>query len=389
MPVGSKGAHGDSGPSGPSGRSGHRIGLDIARVIAVGLVVVSHYVSGLQFIGVFGVELFFALSGYLIGRVLYQNLSPENDWSMTEVKNFWVRRWWRTLPNYYLFLVVFAVFHAFSGGLPKLSQFPDYLFFFQNLLQTPEGFYSVSWSLAIEEWFYLLFPLTIFAFTKTGLSRRKAVMWTIGLFLVVPPLLRLFALQMASAVDVRQMTLPRLDAIFYGVAITFMVSRFEPGRRVRAALLMSSLVILAFFFYRFARNEVSEDVYTVAYVMLPLAFAMSLPWLEDMKPLSAAMRPLSTAISRISAWSFSIYLSHMPILFTVYWLADDLRDSTLGNLVSKVVAFVICIVLSRLVFEKFEKPLTGLRPAQTSGRSAGRHSRAPSSKPDRDYLPVR
>lgn len=373
----------------PSRRDGHKIGLDIARVIAVGLVIVSHYVGGLQFLGVFGVELFFALSGYLIGRVLYKSLGPGNDWSMKEVRNFWVRRWWRTLPNYYLFLVVFTVFHAFYGGLPHLSEFPEYLIFFQNLLQTPQGFYSVSWSLAIEEWFYLLFPLTIFVFTKVGLSRRSSVAWTIALFLVVPPLLRMFALQIATPADIRLMTLLRLDAIFYGVAVTFLVSRFRPGPRMRILSVIASLAVLVFFFFRFATDSVSEDVYTAAYVLLPLAFAMSLPWFEEIRDFSAVRPGMSNMISKISAWSFSIYLSHMPILFTVYWLAGDLRQSTIGNLMSKIVALVLCILASRLIFEKFEKPLTDMRPASIDEKATKKPSRAQPHETSSGYQPTR
>lgn len=375
--------------AGAAEKAGHKIGLDIARVAAVSLVIVSHYIGGLQFLGVFGVELFFALSGYLIGRVLYKNLDPENDWSMTEVRNFWVRRWWRTLPNYYLFLVVFAVFHAFYGGLPQLSDFPEYLIFFQNLLQTPDGFYSVSWSLAIEEWFYLLFPLSIFAFTKFGLSRRSSVMWTIALFLAVPPLLRMYALQIADPVDVRLMTLPRLDAIFYGVVVTFLVSRFTPGPLMRVLSLLASVAVLAFFFFRFATHSVTEDLYTAAYVLLPLCFAMSLPWLEEIRDFSAVRPGLSNMISKISVWSFSIYLSHMPILFTVYWLAGDMRQSTMGNVLSKIVALVLCILVSRLIFEKFEKPLTDMRPASTGGKASQKPGRPQPLDIVSGYQPIR
>ena len=353
----------------PSLHKQHKIGLDIARVAAIGLVIVSHYVSTVQFLGVFGVELFFALSGYLIGRILYKSLGPENRWSMAEVRNFWVRRWWRTLPNYYLFLVVFTVFHALHGGLPKLAAFSEYLLFFQDLLQAPDGFYDVSWSLAVEEWFYLLFPLSIFVFTKVGLGRRSSVAWTIALFLVVPPLLRMFALQIANPFEVRLMTLPRLDAIFYGVAVTFLVSRFSPGPRLRLTSLLASFAIVAFFLFRFATGSVSEDVFVAAYVLLPLGFAMSLPWLENVRDFSTGFPRLSTAISKISAWSFSIYLSHMPILFTIYWLAGDLRQSTIGNLISKIVALVLCILASKLIFEKFEKPLTDMRPASLGDKS--------------------
>jgi peptidoglycan/LPS O-acetylase OafA/YrhL len=89
-------------------------GLDLVRALAIILVLLSHsrnllisFYPGLDFLkagGFFGVELFFVLSGFLIGGILIKDIQAGFDFGI--LKNFWKRRWLRTLPNYYLFLII-------------------------------------------------------------------------------------------------------------------------------------------------------------------------------------------------------------------------------------------------------------------------------------------
>ena len=105
--------------------------------------------------GYLGVELFFVLSGFLIGGILFRTLTNERSTSI--LSNFWLRRWFRTLPNYFLFLLVnVAIALWLRGGTPSLL---PYLFFFQNVTTHPQPFFVESWSLAVEEWFYILVPV--------------------------------------------------------------------------------------------------------------------------------------------------------------------------------------------------------------------------------------
>ena len=139
-------------------------GLDLMRFFAIVFVVFGHiwYVfPQLHFMGhiwVFGVEVFFVLSGFLIGGILIKVL--EKEVSKRALYNFWVRRWFRTLPNYYLFLLINII--AFSYFKDSYQWNYSYLFFLQNLAWMPERFFSVSWSLAVEEWFYLIVPSLVF-----------------------------------------------------------------------------------------------------------------------------------------------------------------------------------------------------------------------------------
>jgi peptidoglycan/LPS O-acetylase OafA/YrhL len=138
--------------------------IDLIRASAIGLVLIHHVAQYLPLLpetahrftslGAYGVDLFFVLSGWLIGRLYW--LEAQRDGSVSLLR-FWARRWFRTVPPYLLVLpIAFAGAH-FSRGEPFQW---TYLLFLQNY-QEKIPFFLVSWSLCIEEHFYLLLPLLL------------------------------------------------------------------------------------------------------------------------------------------------------------------------------------------------------------------------------------
>jgi peptidoglycan/LPS O-acetylase OafA/YrhL len=155
--------------------------LDALRAIAVSWVVCVHaremlpglppYLRLLADGGLKGVDLFFVLSGFLIGRILFRELSSTQR---IDVRRFWQRRWLRTLPAYYVTLVaVAASTFVRPGSLPWVNPLA-YAIFGQNYVSVGSHF-NWSWSLCVEEHFYLALPLILLAAAKAGLSRRPAV----------------------------------------------------------------------------------------------------------------------------------------------------------------------------------------------------------------------
>jgi peptidoglycan/LPS O-acetylase OafA/YrhL len=151
-------------------------GLDTLRALAVTLVVLHHYTlfvsaaptfGWLGTIGWTGVDLFFALSGYLIGGQIFQALMSPRGFSL---RRFTARRLLRTLPNFYAVLALYALWPAFRAGAPMLPLW-KYLSFTQNIGLEPGTAFSHAWSLCIEEQFYLLLPACALAGT---LLARKA-----------------------------------------------------------------------------------------------------------------------------------------------------------------------------------------------------------------------
>ena len=182
--------------------------LDGLRGVAILLVVVCHYVANADHarlgywprhflsaltVGWSGVDLFFVLSGFLIGGIL---LNVRN--SPRYFKTFYARRVFRILPVYYLWILIYVVIVAIGvygtpGAIPvgrrDLATVPIYVLFLQNIIYVPSPFqwkwFVVTWSLAVEEQFYLVAPLAI-----RWIPTRR-LLWVLVAVICAAPLLRL------------------------------------------------------------------------------------------------------------------------------------------------------------------------------------------------------
>ncbi len=206
-------------------------GLDFLRFMAIMLVVIGHGLVLLpafggvyEFFRIFdflGVEFFFVLSGFLIGTIFLKTFS--DDSGVKDLMYFWKRRWWRTLPNYYLFILINLV--GFSLLKEDFNFDWRYLFFLQNLTSPNEGFFSVSWSLTVEEWFYVTVPLIFLISLR--LSKNKAIaIWSTFVIVVAASLIgRYHYITNFDATwgdEMRRVALLRLDSLIYGVAAAWL-----------------------------------------------------------------------------------------------------------------------------------------------------------------------
>lgn len=166
-----------------------------------------------------GVDLFFVLSGFLIGGILIDKRQSNNYY-----KTFYLRRICRIFPVYYLLVSLFALAKAFdmqgelfSGPIPVLA----YVGFTQNYFMPIFGTYgaawlSATWSLAIEEQFYLFFPLIV-------RCSRQALPWILAVGVICAPLLRIWSYFHFGGDDFPAYTwLPcRLDALCWGGLLSY------------------------------------------------------------------------------------------------------------------------------------------------------------------------
>ncbi len=347
-------------------------GLDILRAYAIIVVVASHgrYLVGDTFLYEFpyfvpvdGVDLFFVLSGFLIGTILLKEISVTNVFNGTQLLTFWKRRWLRTLPNYYLILLI-------NFLLIKLSFVPDtlehfdwkFLFFLQNFSSSFSWFFVESWSLSIEEWFYIFAPL-ILLITLKFLTIKKAFIVTVLTLIIVPFFIRSFISDPTvidwSWVDaeIKKVVVTRIDAIGYGLLaawIAFYYSDF--WKKYRFVFLA---IGLAMHFILDMLNSYTHYFYVqvIYYSLAPALAFMFLPIAHSFQKTEGIIVKTITFISKIS---YSMYLVNLSIVVAIMRMNFPVVN-TMDGTIKYVLYWIIVIGLSSIIYRYFEKPIMNLR----------------------------
>lgn len=342
-------------------------GLDLTRALAISLVLFTHATfffaplkpnfEPLFMVGYLGVDLFFALSGFLIGGILIDSAGPGTGW----VGRFWVRRWLRTLPNYYLFLLInLAIYLWVEGQLPHAL---SYVFFVQNLAWPHPLFFPEAWSLALEEVFYLLAPLSMLVLLPI-LRRRWQTVLVLSAALALALLLRtLYVIDTNPPwhEGVRKVSLIRLDAIGYGVLAVYLCKAYALDLQSRRWLAVGGALglIAAWILYLATSIDTSVVARTLLFTVVSASFAALLPlaavWQEPAWPRSAI-----NGVRQLALWSYALYLTHLPIMRVIYKL-DLAPTDVLGCAAIAVVFVVLAIASAALVYRGFERPILALR----------------------------
>jgi peptidoglycan/LPS O-acetylase OafA/YrhL len=358
-------------------------GLDLLRFIAIVLVVMGHVrwmTKGfpapiralLHGSGILGVELFFVLSGFLIGGILLKQFEKNNhSLDFHSIKNFWARRWFRTLPNYYFILLVYIVVY-FADKPDGLWR---YFLFIQNIWNTPAAFFEESWSLCIEEISYLLSPLVLaisaYLFCKQGKGNSNVFLWVSIFLIALVTILRIVYCNYFLVKNyhwntaVREVAMIRLDAIYYGFVAVYISRKYSKLWDVYKTL--SFVIGIAGVLGLMAFQKKIVDVYpgilsnVVFFSCLSICIALLLPLLASIK--SIKWQSLAKPITGISIISYSMYLVNGGLISFTFMIQSNEGANWSGSFAALmyVVFWVLCICLSWLIFVLFEKPMTDLR----------------------------
>jgi peptidoglycan/LPS O-acetylase OafA/YrhL len=169
-------------PAKPSAAiSDHLPGLDGLRAIAIGSVFAFHLGLPGCSLGWAGVQLFFVISGFLITGILLRTRDRPRYF-----RNFYIRRTLRIFPIYYLVVAIYFTVAQLHGDGPTVRLLPYYLSYSQTYPQLVTHYQCApllthTWTLAIEEQFYLLWPLSLFLLRGKWLSFALAVAIALGL----------------------------------------------------------------------------------------------------------------------------------------------------------------------------------------------------------------
>lgn len=345
-----------------AGEADRNYGLDAVRAAAITLVVAAHGKALVPWsplrdplgdaCGFLGVELFFVLSGYLIGGILLRALPAGQP-----VTTFWLRRWFRTVPAYLLFLGVNVAMSPLVLGGYWLD--PSYLVFAQNLAWPMPPLMPESWSLTIEEWSYLTLPLVLLAALRAPLDARRATLVGVVLYVVTFTAARAgFAAPDAPWNDgVRRVAFVRLDAIGYGVLVAW-AARFHGPALARAArplaLAGAALTALSLVAYLQLTAGPGRFARLWLFSLTSAGLALLLPW-------CAARRApggwLERAVRHASLTSYSAYLCHNAVALP---LVTHLLPGAPWPL-AVAVFLALTGAISTAAWAWFERPTTRLR----------------------------
>jgi peptidoglycan/LPS O-acetylase OafA/YrhL len=364
-------------------RSTDRVfGLDFLRAAAIMSVVCTHgmlvlfpFLFGVLGIfghgGFYGVELFFVLSGFLIGQILIRQGTGLGRAANLAV--FYVRRWFRTLPLFFLFLAInVCLEYRFRNHQVGFSEALSHGFFLRNLTGFHMTFFPESWSLAIEEWFYLLFPAAVWLGLKISKRFDLVFLSAAFSFFMFSTVARMLVANDPAATwptAQRMVVIYRFDALMIGMFAAWLSGRF-PVRwhkhGVLCALAGAALLVAMYAtLWKIENHQLAfgDDSYfarTFRFTLVSLGFALLLPWASGWKLTTENF--CSVAIRRIALWSYGLYLVHIPFFLIVReGIIRDSNTSVFTALSFFSLEIGGAIVISALLYRFFEKRCTQLR----------------------------
>jgi peptidoglycan/LPS O-acetylase OafA/YrhL len=358
--------------------------LDGLRGVAIGMVVVYHFFqntlsfppgsafayvqAGLR-LSWTGVDLFFVLSGFLIGGILLDSCASANYYSV-----FYKRRFFRIVPIYLVALALGAGLVSLrlgptSGPLQWLTTegapWYAYLTFTQNFWMAHAGTLgcnglAMTWSLAVEEQFYLTVPLYIRALSRRWLTR----------FLVIgicgAPLLRTLLSHFGndSSVGIYTMMLCRSDALLLGVLAAVLLRDDRWRERIRGAgsvFYVSIPIFLAGLGFLTLRawSLTSSIMKTVGYTWVALFYVTILLFVLT-RPESRLTKVLRMKwLCWLGTLAYGIYLFHTGVQYLLFGLIWG-RGATVSSIPTFLVtlaAMALTLLLAALSWRYFEQPM--------------------------------
>jgi len=362
--------------------------FDGLRGVAVLMVLIGHsgFLERLPHAGMleyarFSVDSYFVLSGFLITGILLDSKGSEHYF-----RNFYARRAVRIWPLYYLVLfLVFVVEPLFVPAMRTTvgSIWLAFAFYVQNLIYHdayPFGL-AATWSLAVEEQFYITWPLLIFL-----LKKRTLTIVLFSLFVVSLSLRLAFYFRGAESGLVHQYTFSRLDAITFG-SLAALWLRSPSCTLVRWRTRSYQLLFVGTAGTLLARIVLHRNSSVVGYTFLGLLYTglIGLLLVSDIRSSLLGRRFSARWLRYMGRISYGIYLLHYPLF--IFW-ARFINSGSLfpSNPVARnLLAFggqiLIATVAGSISWYLFEGPILRLKERFPSGSAMHSRTEAEESKP--------
>lgn len=334
--------------------------LDGLRAIAVTLVFLHHFNSTVFSLGWIGVNLFFVLSGFLITTVILNSVTQPNFF-----KNFYIRRTLRIFPLYYLAIIIFLIILPYWSSkeiyISSKETFWYFFFYVQNVYISIKGanagYLGHFWTLAVEEQFYILWPLIVFLNYKN--TKRLIVVTLIGISTAI--ILREYLIfTQVSKLFVNVFTFTNVDSLLLGSLLAILHHTKNADwiiKRMKYAVLLSVVFFSLFLVsYSFGYLEAFKGTF------LSVSFGSFIFYLfyhdETNTPTIISNLFMNKILQNIGKWSYGFYVWHYPIILicmpkahlVLNFLPPLIKESVLCFML-----FLITTFVSALSYNYFEK----------------------------------
>jgi peptidoglycan/LPS O-acetylase OafA/YrhL len=347
--------------------------LDGLRGVAILLVVIMHNFRFMNyfFFGWLGVDLFFVISGFLITDILLNAVDKPRF-----LRNFYMRRVLRIFPVFYLALIICLFilpnlsfihldtnyYQIHQGWLWTYLQ--NWLFIFKPPYGDPILLHT--WSLGVEEQFYLFWPLIIL------LIRKPKHLFAFALLLLIGIGIARYIIWMQGIAELSYSSLytfTRIDGICIGSMIALLF-RFNPDflKKYTAAIITSMAFInFAFYFINGRRGFSLPYLAFVGYTTFAIIFGVLL--YECVIDQTKLLRSIFTSriLSFFGRISYGLYVYHWPIYLIFFpvlsrWLVKQFNWSFLiSEFVTSLSVTLLAVLISSLSFSFIEKYLLKLK----------------------------
>lgn len=339
-------------------------GLDFLRALAVLAVLVDH--SGAftgdgpnLFNGATGVQMFFVLSGFLITWMLLDETQRKGR---IDLRAFYLRRFARLMPVFYAYVLVgtgmLLLAHKLVPWGALAASLVYGLNYYQALNGAPTHFLSHCWSLAVEEQFYFIWPLTLAFMLRAGMRLDKSIVVLLLCVWVYRAGAQLLGL--ASDEYIYRALEMRADHLLIGCLLAVLLKQASVRswfERIQAKYPWLLLVLFAVLSISGSYDGNLNYRYSVGYIIEPIATTLLLPLLiicaqNNGGPFAWFVN--SSLVVKVGQASYGIYLFHQLLLYS---MQTRLAAWTHSPLVGFLIAVTILSVLAHLSYTYFEMPI--------------------------------
>ena len=334
--------------------------IDLLRFFAAASVAFSHLVIvnkginiNFEILSSISVEVFFIISGFVLAPQII-NLIKKN--SFYNYKIFLIRRWYRTIPLYLLSLILISII---LGKIFTLD-FIKYSLFLQNFILPwlEDDYFSITWSLSVEEWFYIIFPLFLILIFKIFRSKHSLnIIYACIFFIIIIFLIRFnIASDDDWGLNVRRVVIFRLDSIAFGFLLFFYKDRLK-STNFNKTFLFILLILFSIFVFHILKINATEinTFFQIIFHYVVAIWGLLMVLLFYLLNFSLKNPKIIKINLYLGKISYSIYLFHLIIIYFISYFNF--------SLIYLVVLFSISqVLISSILYKYFEKPILISRP---------------------------